>query len=145
MTISDHGAVVGLWSPVIVGLILLAAFALALVIRRLAAAPRRAVATWACGSEVPAEELRFRADGYYTPFKKFVHLILPEWRGEWRPQRSEVPMNVLGLDRWLYQPVVRGVLALFRWFARSHVGVPQVYAAWLVIGFIGSMMFLLLH
>ena len=72
MQIADRGAVVGLWSPLVVGSMLVAAFLLAVAIRRVAAAPRRTVTVWTCGSEVPHEELRFRASGYYTPFKRFV-------------------------------------------------------------------------
>jgi hydrogenase-4 component B len=142
LEVHDEGAVVGLWSPVIVGSIFVAAFVLAIGIRRLAASPQRAVATWSCGSEVTPEEIRFRADSYYTPFKKFVHLILPEWRLAWRPQPWPVVTRVLNPDGWCYNPLVKGMLGLFRWIARSRAGLPQVYPAWTLIGLTASFVLL---
>jgi hydrogenase-4 component B len=144
LQVMDKGAAVGLWSPIVVAAALLGAIILGAVIRRLGGAKTRVVPVWACGSDPTLEEMRFRAQGYYSPFKDFVHAIMPEWRSAWRPTRSEAPQRVLDLDGWLYGPAVRGVLAMFRWFARSHVGIPQVYAAWLVIGFVGSLLFLVL-
>ncbi len=134
LALSDQGVIVGLWSPLIVGSIFVAAFALALLIRRLASAPKRVVAVWSCGSEVAPDELRFRADHYYTPFKRFVHLILPEWKIAWRPEAWPAVPKLLNPDGWAYDPAVGGMVGLFRWFSASRVGMPQVYPAWLLIG-----------
>lgn len=144
LQVSDSGVVVGLWSPLVVGCIFLAAFALALVVRRLAAAPKRAVAVWSCGSDVPPDELRFRADHYYTPFKKFVHAIVPEWRPPWQPRAWPWVPKALSPDGWAYLPLADRTVALFRWFARSRVGFPQVYPAWLLIGLGASFLCLFL-
>jgi hydrogenase-4 component B len=145
MTVSDKNAVVGLWSPVVVGGILVVAFLVALGIRRIAAAPRRTVPVWSCGSAVPEEQLRFRAAGYYTPFKKFVHIIVPEWKISWRPKQWPIVTKILNIDKWLFEPLIRGILALFRLFAKSHVGVSQVYAYWIVIGLTVAVLFLFLY
>ncbi len=134
LALHDAGAVVGLWSPLIIGAVFIAAFVLAMGIRRSAAAPRRFVATWSCGSAVGTEELRFRANNYYTPFKKFVHHIVPEWRIAWRPQRWPAVTRVLNPDGWCYDPMVDGTLRLFRWFSRSRVGLPHIYPGWTLIG-----------
>jgi hydrogenase-4 component B len=139
--VRDQVAVVGLWSPVLTGLVLIAAFGLALMIRRLAAAPRRAVAVWACGSMVAPEQLRFKADSYHTPFKKFAHMLLPDWRISWRPRPWPVVVRVLNPDRWGYEPLAQGTLRLFRLLAKSHVGITQVYALWVVIGLVGALLF----
>jgi hydrogenase-4 component B len=136
LAISQHGVVVGLWSPAVTAAILVAAFAVALLIRRAAFAPRRAVAAWSCGSVVPPEQLRFKAAGYYTPFKKFVHLILPEWRVAWRPKASPAVARILNPDSWGYDPLARGGLSLSRGLAKSHVGITQVYTLWIVVGLV---------
>lgn len=145
LAIVDQGALVGLWSPVIASLLLAACFLLALGIRRLAKAPMRAVAPWSCGSRVESEQLRFKAAHYYTPFKSFVHLLMPEWKPAWRPKRWPIVTQVLDLDAWLYRPFVQGLLRLFSWVARSHVGISQVYALWLVIGFCATCLFFFLY
>ena len=136
MQLTDQGAIVGLWSPLVVGSILVVAFVLALGIRRVAAAPRRAVTVWACGSEVPAEELRFRAAGYYTPFKKFVHAISPERGVRWPLRRWPIVTRILDPDGWAYRPLVNGTLRLFRWFATGRLGFRSVYPAWTLIGIV---------
>jgi hydrogenase-4 component B len=140
----NQGSVAGLWTPVVMGAIFVACFGLALLVRRSAAAPRRSVVTWTGGSEVATEELRFRADSYYTPFKRFVAVLIPAWRPNWRLRPRPGLLKVLNPDQWAYQPLVRGLLAFGRWAARSRIGLPQVYPAWTLIGLALSLVFLLL-
>jgi hydrogenase-4 component B len=142
MEVRDQGAVVGLWSPLVVGTLLVAAFLVAVVIRRAGAAPRRAVAAWSCGSDVAAEQLRFRADGYYTPLNRFIRRALPALVISWRPQRWPIVTKVLNPDGWGYDPLVNNTLGLFGWLAKSRVGLPQVYPAWNLIGLVLSFLVL---
>jgi hydrogenase-4 component B len=134
MQVSDRGAIVGLWSPLVVGSILVAAFALALAIRKVAAAPRRAVDVWSCGSELAHEELRFKAAGYYTPFKKFVHALVPQRGFPWPVRPWPIVTRVLNPDGWAYEPLAANTLRLFRWLATSRLGFQSVYPAWTLIG-----------
>ncbi|MGA9753151.1 MAG: proton-conducting transporter membrane subunit [Acidobacteriota bacterium] len=138
------GTVVGLWSPLVMSTIFAAVFLGALLVRRLAAAPRRAVVPWACGSVVPAEELRFRAAGYYTPFKRFIHLVTPAWSPSWRPKPWPIVPKILNPDGWGFYPLASGTVGLFRWFARSGVGLPQIYPAWNLIGLAAAFVVLFL-
>jgi hydrogenase-4 component B len=144
MELRDAGAVVGVWSPLVVTAIFAAAFGAALLIRRLAAAPERSVAVWSCGSEVAPEEMRFRAEHYYTPFKRFAHLVLPGKGIAWRPKPWPIVVRVLNPDGWAYYPLVERTQQLFGWLARSKVGLPQVYPAWNLIGLAGSFVFVML-
>jgi hydrogenase-4 component B len=142
--VRDDVAVVGLWSPVLTGLVLMAAFGLALMIRRLAGAKQRAVAVWSCGSVVAPEQLRFKADSYHTPFKKFARMLLPTLRISWRPKPWPVVAGVLNPDGWGYEPLAQGTLRLFRLLAKSHVGITQIYALWVVIGLVAAFLFFML-
>jgi len=145
LTIGIRGetAAVGFWSPVGTGVVLLAAFGLALAVRRMAGATRRPVAVWACGSLVAPEQLRFKADSYHTPFKKFARLFLPEWHIAWRPKPWPALAGALNPDGWGYEPLARGTLRLFRLLAKSHVGITQIYALWVVIGLVAAFLFLM--
>jgi hydrogenase-4 component B len=142
MEVRDQGAVVGLWSPLVVGAILVVTFLIALAIRRSGSAPQRAVVAWSCGSDVAPEQLRFRAESYYTPLKRFVRLALPVPIISWRPRRWPVVTKVLNPDGWGYDPLVNGTLGLFGWLAKSRVGLPQVYPAWNLIGLVLSFLVL---
>jgi hydrogenase-4 component B len=142
MEVRDQGAVVGVWSPLVVGAILVVTFLIALAIRRSGSAPRRAVVAWSCGSDVAPEQLRFRAESYYTPLKRFVRLALPVPVISWRPRRWPVVTKVLNPDGWGYDPLVNGTLGLFGWLAKSRVGLPQVYPAWNLIGLVLSFLVL---
>ncbi len=134
LQVYDGRTLVGAWSPLVVGPLLAGTFLVALAIRRVAAAPRREVATWSCGSVVDAEELRFKAAHYYTPFRGAFRLLLPRWQFDWRTVRWSALTDALNLDWWGYEPLVAGTVGLFRWFAKSRVGLPQVYPAWNLIG-----------
>ena len=134
MQVSDGQALLGLWSPLLAGSILAGAFLFALLIRRVAAAPEREVAVWSCGSLVDLEELRFKSAHYYTPFRRAVRILFPQPHVVWEARRWLVLTRILNPDRWGYEPLVRGTVGLFRWFARSRVGLPQVYPAWNLIG-----------
>ena len=134
LQVHDGQTLVGTWSPLVAVPLLAGAFAVALLVRRSAGAPRRQVATWTCGSVVAAEEMRFRAAHYYSPFRKVFRVLVPRPQVQWRAERWAALTEVLNLDRWGYEPLARGTVRLFRWFSGSRVGLPQVYPAWNLIG-----------
>ncbi len=152
MELHDRGAVVGVWAPPVVAAILGAAFVIAVWVRRSAGSKERAAATWACGSDVDPEQLRFRAGHYYTPFKSLVRPLLrwPELAARRRASvrrmtpPAEVVTAVLNPDTWAYNPFVAWMLAVLRRLAGSRIGLPQVYPAWNLIGLALSFIFLLL-
>jgi hypothetical protein len=150
MQVLDGGVVVGTWAPLVVALSLAAAFAAAIAIRRSAGAASRKSATWACGSEVEGEQLRFKASHYYTPLKALAHrlsgggrgLPLPALERYW-PGRETVT-SVLNPDTWAIYPAVNALLSGLRKLSTSKAGLPQVYPAWNLIGLALSFIFLLL-
>ena len=144
LALHDGPRVLGVWYPIAVGALVIAAFGVGEVIRGAAAPRRRSVPVWRCASEVSLEETRFRADHYYVPFKRFVHLVAPEIRIGWRPQAWPIIPRILNPDGWAYKPFVSSVLRAFRWLAASRAGLPQVYPAWNLIGLVLSLVILFL-
>jgi len=152
MELHDRGSVVGVWAPAAVALILGGAFATAIWVRRSAGSRQRAAATWACGSDVETEQLRFKASHYYTPFTSFIRPLLA-WPGmaAWRRASSRritpsagLATAVLNPDTWAYNPFVAWMLATLRRLAGSRIGLPQIYPAWNLIGLALAFIFLLL-
>lgn len=152
MELHDGGALVGLWAPLVVASIVVAAFVVAIGVRRSAGSTRRAAATWACGSDVDPEQLRFKAVHYYTPFKALVRPLLawPELAARRRATvrgmtpSAGVVTAVLNPDTWAYKPLVAGLLSAMKRVAQSRVGLPQVYPAWNLIGLALAFVFLFL-
>jgi len=144
LTVSDGSRVLGVWFPLTVGAMVLGAFGVGELIRVSTAPPRRSVPVWRCGSDVSVEETRFRADHYYVPFKRFVHLITPDLSIPWRPRAWPLVPRILNPDFWAYQPGVTWLLNTFRRLAASRAGFPQVYPAWNLIGLALSFVILFL-
>jgi hydrogenase-4 component B len=152
MALHDRGALVGRWAPLTVAAIVAAASVLAVLVRRSAGSTERAAATWACGSDVEIEQLRFKAVHYFTPFKALVRPLLA-WPGLAARRRASIRgmtppegtvTAVLNPDTWAYQPLVAGMLSVFRRLAASRVGLPQIYPAWNLIGLALAFVFLFL-
>ena len=124
----------------------------AIWIRGSAASRERAAATWACGSDVDVEQLRFKAGHYYTPFKALVRPLLAwpalvAWRCAFVRRITPSAWAVTALlnpDTWAYNPLVAGMLSVMKRLAGSRIGLPQVYPAWNLIGLALSFIFLFL-
>jgi hydrogenase-4 component B len=144
LALHDGPRLLGVWYPIAVGGLLVAAIGVGELIRGAAAPRHRSVPVWKCASEVAAEETRFRADNYYVPFKRFVHLVAPEIRIAWRPHAWPIIPKVLNPDAWAFRPLVNSLLRAFRWLAASRAGLPQVYPAWNLIGLALSLLVLFL-
>ena len=105
----------------------------------------RKVETWYCGEEHTAEEVRYKAHSFYIPFKQLIRVRIGKYWSEslyftnipW--PKIKVPAfikKVLQIDRWFYYPLVKFVMKIFDKLSLTHVGVPQVYTLWLVIGMV---------
>jgi hydrogenase-4 component B len=152
IVLHDRGVLVGAWAPLVAAAIVCAAFVLALAVRRSAGSKERAAATWACGSDVEVEQLRFKAVHYYTPFKALVRPLLA-WPVLAERRRASVRgatpsagavASVLNPDTWAYNPLVAGMLSALGRLAASRVGLPQIYPAWNLIGLALAFIFLFL-
>jgi len=122
------------WAPLPASLLLLVlAVGVYLGIQRAGGARTRDVAVWVCGEEVEPESLRYAAGSFYLPFKHAFRGVYPSFRVQ-APAFPAVLRRVLSPDAWLYLPLARWVDRSSRTVARSHVGVPQVYLLWIVLG-----------
>jgi hydrogenase-4 component B len=124
----------GAWAPLPVTL---AVAALALVayfgLQRAAGAEVRDVSVWECGEEASTSITRYPATSYYQAFKKAFHGIYPNIAVQ-APAFPPWLRRAFDLDRWLYLPIGRAVDRGARGFSRTHVGIPQIYLLWIVVG-----------
>ncbi|HSW28388.1 MAG TPA: proton-conducting transporter membrane subunit [Longimicrobiales bacterium] len=142
--VARAGVEMAIWAPLPVAavLVLLGLFCYR-GIQRAGDAPIREVQVWTCGEEVRPEEYRYPPGSFYRPFKEAFSGIYP--KAAWRPPPFPVPLRrILDPDAWLYLPLVRGVERAARGVSRTHVGVPQVYLLWMVVGVVAVVAILLL-
>ncbi len=133
LSVAGGGVALALWSPLalVVGMALLALVAYGL--QRAGGAGTREVAVWTGGEEHAAGAVRYPASSFYLPFKHAFEGIYPRIR--WRvPAFPAGLRRVFDVDSWAYQPVARLVERSAGAVSRSHVGVPQVYLLWIVVG-----------
>jgi len=135
LAFTPNTAVTGVWSPLPVVAVFAVLLALSYGLMRLGGAPVRKVECWYCGEEHADELVRFRASGFYGPFKHafervYLRVPLP------RVRFPRILERVFDLDAWLYEPAVRAGGKLAERLSRTHVGIPQMYMLWQIIGMI---------
>jgi len=101
-------------------------------IYRLAAAPVRQSQLWNCGELEAEEEVLYRADSFYLPFREhfaalYRSLNLPRVK---LPSRLAVWLD---LDNF-YLPLGRLFVSFSRRVSRVHTGGPRWYLLWQVLG-----------
>lgn len=129
------GAVgVAFWAPLPVAA-LLAVLTLGCYfgIQRAGRARVRTVPVWACGEEIETATARYPASSFYLPFKRAFHGVYPSIHLR-APAFPPWLRRVFDLDAWFYLPVARAVDGGARGVSRTHVGIPQVYLLWIVVG-----------
>ena len=127
------GSPVAFWSP----LAILATLAiLALIsygIQRAGGAQVRSVPVWYCGEKHVSAAVRYPASSFYLPFKHALHGIYPS--GKVHVPKFPAPLRrLLDFDRWLYAPTVKLIETAAGQVSKTHVGTPQIYLLWIVIG-----------
>ncbi|HMD86659.1 MAG TPA: proton-conducting transporter membrane subunit [Terriglobia bacterium] len=132
LTLMD-GSPVGFWSP----LAMLAALSiLALIsygIQRAGGAQVRTAPVWYCGEEHAPATVRYPASSFYLPFKHAFQGIYPI--GQFHVPRFPAPLRrALDFDQWLYTPASKLLDRAAGGVSRTHVGTPQIYLLWMVIG-----------
>ena len=127
------GSPVGFWSP----LAILAALAiLALIsygLQRAGGAPVRSAPVWYCGEEHAPATVRYPASSFYLPFKHAFQGIYPSG-GIHAPKFPAPLRRALDFDQWLYTPTIKVIDRAAGRVSRTHVGTPQIYLLWIVIG-----------
>jgi hydrogenase-4 component B len=132
LTLTD-GSPVGFWSP----LATLAALSiLALIsygIQRAGGAEVRSAPVWYCGEEHAPATVRYPASSFYLPFKHAFQGIYPS--GTVHVPKFPAPLRrALDFDRWVYTPAIKMIDRAAGRVSRTHVGTPQVYLLWIVLG-----------
>lgn len=121
------------WNP---PLMIAAVVVLGLVtygISRLGQAKSRETAGWYGGEEALPDEVRYRAHGFCLPFKEIFAKVYPSLPAP-SIQSMGFLRNVLNLDRWLYDPLVRTGGRVTDRISRTHSGAPQLYMVWQLVG-----------
>jgi len=134
----------GAWYPLTVVAVLLGGLVIAHLIYQAAGARARLTEVWYCGEPLPHEEGRYQAHSYYLPFKEFLRVRIGTHQTSGIYPRLPIPRvgrptalrRALDLDAWFYYPLVRWGGHLLRRFSRTHVGIPQVYVLWMIVGMI---------
>jgi len=118
---------------------------LAYIIFKMGKSEVRQVESWYCGEKHTDEEVRYKAHSFYMPFKQVIRIRIGKYWSEtlyftnipW--PKIKVPAfirKVLQIDRWFYYPLANFVMKISDKFSVTHVGVPQIYTLWLIIGMI---------
>ncbi|MDP2959633.1 MAG: proton-conducting transporter membrane subunit [Longimicrobiales bacterium] len=132
--VARTGMELAVWAPlpVAIALVALGLFSY-LGLQRAGGASVREVRVWTCGEDVDPEAFRYPPGSYYRPFKAAFAGIYP--KGVWRlPAFPAAVRRILDFDAWLYLPLARWVERSAHGVSRTHVGVPQVYLLWMVLG-----------
>jgi hydrogenase-4 component B len=127
------GVPVGFWWPLAAAAALAILALLAYGIQRMGGAKTRSVPVWYCGEEHAPAMVRYTASSFYMPFKHAVQGVYPT--GRLFVPRLPAPLRrLLDFDRWVYMPAVHAVEKAADGVSKTHVGTPQVYLLWIVVG-----------
>lgn len=127
------GSAVAFWSPLAMLASLVVLALLCFGIQRIGGAKTRSVPVWYCGEEHAPATVRYPASSFYAPFKHAFQGIYPSARVH--VPRFPAPFrNALDFDHWLYAPTAKAIDRAADRVSRTHVGIPQIYLLWIVIG-----------
>jgi NADH:ubiquinone oxidoreductase subunit 5 (subunit L)/multisubunit Na+/H+ antiporter MnhA subunit len=154
MNINMGEGISGAWNPLWILVAFVICFGIAYFIYKSARVKVRQVETWYGGREHEAEHVHYPAHSFYVPFKQFFAFQIGgiEFEGlypktiTWQTKIKMPKMlrAILDIDRWLYYPIVTWFMKFNRGFSRAHVGIPQVYVLWMIIGLVLSIIILFL-
>jgi len=133
------------FNPLYILIILIICITLTYLISKIGKSKVRQTETWYCGEEHTAEESRYKAHSFYSPFKKIIRVRIGKYWSEtlyftnipW--PKIKLPAfikKVLQIDQWFYYPLVNFIMKIFDKISVIHSGVPQVYTLWLIIGLV---------
>jgi hypothetical protein len=127
------GSAVAFWWPlgILAGLAILTA--LCYGIQRVARASVRRVPVWYCGEEHASKTVRYPSSSFALPFRQAFRNVYPV-RKLPVPRFPVFIRRLLDFDKWLYNPTAHAVEKTAGVVSRTHVGLPQVYLLWIVVG-----------
>jgi len=130
------------------GSILLVAFAICIFIAsllyRAGGAKVREDATWYCGEKHLSSEVHFTADSLFLPFKSLIRIRVGRYQREGIYPSFKLPKislspglkRIFDVDEYFFYPIARFSMRMIDKFSRIHVGIPQVYVLWMIVGMI---------
>jgi formate hydrogenlyase subunit 3/multisubunit Na+/H+ antiporter MnhD subunit len=127
------GSPVGFWSPLAILAALATLVLLSYAIQRAGGAKSRQAPVWYCGEEHAPAVVRYPASSFYLPFKHAFQGVYPSGKVP-VPRFPAFLRRALDFDRWLYTPTVKAVDGAAERISRTHVGIPQIYLLWIIIG-----------
>jgi hydrogenase-4 component B len=131
--ILTDGSPVGFWSPLAMLAALTILALLSYGIQRAGGAQVRTAPVWYCGEEHAPATVRYPASSFYLPFKHAFQGIYPS--GTVHVPKFPAPLRrALDFDQWLYTPAIKMIDRAAGRVSRTHVGTPQIYLLWIVIG-----------
>ncbi|MCK4965395.1 hypothetical protein KAS50_00105, partial [bacterium] len=132
------------WNPVIILIGFVVVITISYIFYKSGRAPERSIETWYCGEEHTDEEVRYQAHSFYMPFKQFFKIRIGKYQREGVYPTIPVPeiklsergviKRILGVDKWIYEPIVNVTMKLMRKFSKTHTGIPHVYLLWMFLG-----------
>ncbi len=135
LSFTPNGAEAGVWNPLASTIALILCVVIAVGVARLARAPSRIVPVWYCGVDIPARMGRFHPHGMYEPFRRAFERVYVAMG----TPRTAYPVGlakIFDVDAWLYGPLVKAGGRVAERVSRSHVGIPQWYLVWQVVGMV---------
>ncbi len=121
------------WAPLAVLAALVVLVLVAYGIQRIAGAEVREVPVWTCGEEHNPDTVRYPASSLYLPFKHAFGWIYPSFKVP-LPSFPTFLRRAFEIDAWLYDPLVRILDRAAAGMTRTHVGTPQMYLLWILVG-----------
>jgi len=121
------------WAPLTMLAVLVVLVLVAYGIQRAGGAEVRNVPVWTCGEEHDPDTVRYPASSLYLPFKHAFERIYPSFKVS-VPGFPAFLRRAFDIDAWLYDPLVRMLDRAAAGMTRTHVGTPQMYLLWIVVG-----------
>lgn len=128
-----QGMSAGVLRPLWVSLVFLLCLVVSWLIFKAGGSRIRKVPVWLCGEEYPPEIVRYQAQSFYLPIVSLMEkwLAFPSFK-MWKA--PDWIYKVLDLDRIIYYPLARWLIDITGRFRKTHVGIPQVYMLWQILG-----------
>jgi|GEM_PF-65196 hydrogenase-4 component B len=134
----------GVYNAGVLLIALLVCLFISFLIYRAGGAKVRENVTWYCGERHRSAEVHFAADGLYLPFKSFIRIRVGRYQREGIYPTFKLPpislsprlKRIFDVDEYFFYPIARFSMRLIDRFSRIHVGIPQVYVLWMIIGMV---------
>ncbi len=133
VNLSLGGMRTGAWGPVVVLIAFGGCLVLGYLISRMGGAQTRQVPMWLCGEEHDFAEVRYPVHSFLLPFNQYFAKLYPSIPMPRLPRPAAL-LRLLDIDKWLYYPGLRLGERIIRVISSTHVGLPQMYMLWMIVG-----------